>query len=46
MGEARDAYRILMGRPEGRRLLGTPRVDARVILKWVCKKWGGRHGLD
>jgi hypothetical protein len=25
MGEKRDAYRILVGRPEGRRLLGRPR---------------------
>jgi hypothetical protein len=38
--------RFLMERPDGRRPLGTPRLDARVILKWVFKKWGGRHGLD
>jgi hypothetical protein len=25
MGEKRDAYRILMGRPEGRQPLGRPR---------------------
>jgi hypothetical protein len=25
MGEGRDAYRILVGRPEGRRPLGRPR---------------------
>jgi hypothetical protein len=25
MGEGRGAYRILVGRPEGRRLLGRPR---------------------
>jgi hypothetical protein len=25
MGEGRDAYRVLVGRPEGKRLLGKPR---------------------
>jgi hypothetical protein len=21
-------------------------VDERIILKWILKKWDGRHGLD
>jgi hypothetical protein len=21
-------------------------VDGRIVLKWVLKKWNGRHGLD
>jgi hypothetical protein len=46
MGETRDAYRILMGRPDGRRPLSTPRIDAKVILKWIFKKWCGKYGLD
>jgi hypothetical protein len=29
MGEKRNAYRLLVGKPEGKRLLGRPR------LKWV-----------
>jgi hypothetical protein len=29
MGEKRNAYRILMGKPEGKRRLGRPR------LRWV-----------
>jgi len=37
---------ILWGRPEGKRPLGRSCVDARIILKWIFKKWGGGHGLD
>jgi hypothetical protein len=39
MREGRGAYRILVGRPEGRRPLGRPR--RRWILKWIFKKWDG-----
>jgi hypothetical protein len=44
MGEGRGAYRILVGRPEGRRLSGRPR-DGRITLKWIFKTWDGGHGL-
>jgi hypothetical protein len=37
MGEKRGAYRILVGRPEGRRPLGRPRRRW-IILKWILKK--------
>jgi hypothetical protein len=33
MGERRNAYRILVGNPEGRRPLGRPDVDGWTILK-------------
>jgi len=32
---SRSAYRILMGRPDGKRQLGRPRLDGRIILKWI-----------
>jgi hypothetical protein len=44
MGEMRGAYRILVGRPEGRRPLGDPGVDGRVIYQWIFKKWDGGMG--
>jgi hypothetical protein len=39
MGEGRGAYRILVGRPEGRNHLEDPGVDGRIILKWIFKEW-------
>jgi hypothetical protein len=44
MGEKRGAYRILVGRPEGRRPLVRPRRNWRIILKWIFKMWDG--GMD
>jgi hypothetical protein len=46
MGEKRNAYRILAGKPEGKRLLGRPRrrlvdhmkIDLREI-RWVGMDW-------
>jgi hypothetical protein len=38
MGERRGAYRILVGRPEGRNHLEDPGIDGRIILKWILKK--------
>jgi hypothetical protein len=38
MGEGIGAYRILVGKPEGRRPLKNTRVDGRIILKWTFKK--------
>jgi hypothetical protein len=32
MGEERGVYRVLVGKPEGKRPLGDPGVDGRIIL--------------
>jgi hypothetical protein len=42
MGEGRCAYRILVGRSEGRRPLGSPSHRGSIILKWIFKKWDRR----
>jgi hypothetical protein len=39
MGEERGVYRILLGKPEGKRPLGRSGVDGRVILGWIFRKW-------
>jgi hypothetical protein len=33
MGENRGSYRAIVGKPEGRRPLGRPGIDKRIILK-------------
>ena len=39
MEEKRGVYRVLVGKPEGKRPLGDPGVDGRIILKCIFKKW-------
>jgi hypothetical protein len=39
VGEKRNAYRILVGKPEGKRPLGGLDVGGRIILKWMLG-WG------
>jgi hypothetical protein len=48
MGKKRDAHRILVGRPEGRRPLGRPRHRRGIILKCIFKKWdvGGMDWIE
>jgi len=42
MGEMGGAYRVLVGRPDGKKPTGR---YGRIILKRIFKKWEG-HGLD
>jgi hypothetical protein len=46
MEESRGAYRVLVGKPEGRNHLEDTGVDGRIILKWILEKWDGGRGLD
>jgi hypothetical protein len=39
MGESRGVHRILVGKPEGKNHLEDPRVDGRIILRWIFRKW-------
>ena len=38
MGERRGAYSVLVGKPEGKRPLGRPGVDKRIILRLIIRK--------
>jgi hypothetical protein len=39
MRERRGVYRVLVGKPEGKKHLGDPGVDGRIILRWIFRKW-------
>ena len=44
MGEGRGMHRVLVGKPEGKRPLGKPDVDGRIILRRIFRKWEGVVG--
>jgi hypothetical protein len=47
IGNRRGAYRVLVGRPGGKRPLGKPSHRWEDTLKWIFKIWDrGSHGLD
>jgi hypothetical protein len=39
MGEGIGVYRVLVGKLEGKRPIGDPGVDGRIILRWIFRKW-------
>jgi hypothetical protein len=41
MEAKRNAYRILVGKPEGKRPLGRPRRRGRINLKWTSEEYDG-----
>jgi hypothetical protein len=41
MGEKINACRLLVGKPEGKRLLGRPRLGGWIILGWILERWDG-----
>jgi hypothetical protein len=47
-GEKRNAYRIFMGKPEGKRPLGRPRLTWVGCIKWILERYDGmvRTGLN
>jgi hypothetical protein len=38
MGERRGVHRVLVGIPKGKRNLGEPGLDGRIILRWIFRK--------
>jgi hypothetical protein len=47
MVEGRGVYRVLVGNPEGKRPLGSPRRGWENVIRMIFKKWdvGVRTGL-
>jgi hypothetical protein len=41
MGEKRNAYRLLVGKPEGKGPLGRPKHSGWIILGWILERWDG-----
>ena len=46
MGEGRGVYRVLVGKPVGKRPLGRPGADGTIILRLIFRKWDVGYGLD
>jgi hypothetical protein len=48
MGERRDVYRVLVGKPAGKDHLGNPSIDGTIILRWIFRKWvvGGTDWVE
>jgi hypothetical protein len=46
MGERRGAFRVLVGKPEGKRPLGRPRHRWEVYIKVDLQEVGWRDGMD
>jgi hypothetical protein len=40
-GEKKNAYRLLVEKPEGKRPLGRPRCRWGIMLGWILERWDG-----
>ena len=45
MEEDMSAFKILTGKPTGKRPLGRPRRDGKTILEWTLKRWVSMRGI-
>ena len=41
----RGGYRVLVGKPEGKRTLENPGINGRIILRWIFRNEMGGMGL-
>jgi hypothetical protein len=39
--EKRNAYGVVVGKPDGNRPVGKPRVGGRIILRCIVETWDG-----
>jgi hypothetical protein len=46
MGKGRKVYDVFVGKPEGKRPLGRPRLDGRMGSEWILGRLAGVCGLD
>jgi hypothetical protein len=46
MKEKRKAYRLFVGKPEGKRPLEDQYLSGWIILRWILERWDGVIGLD
>jgi len=45
-GKGRGVYRVLVGRPEGKRPLGKPSVGGRITVRWTLGRQGSMRRTD
>jgi hypothetical protein len=46
MGEGRNVYRVLVGKPEGKNNLEDQGVDGRMGSKWILRRLAGGCVVD
>ena len=44
MKEVSGVHKVLLGKPEGKRLLGDQDLNGRIILRWILRKVEGVVG--